>query len=65
MRVAAFPRDASWIDRPDTRSPKKVHRESEFGTGVAACRSTIVLVTEHEILVEPGDPLCCRRCWPI
>lgn len=62
---AAF-RDASWVNRPDTRSPKRAHIVREDGT--PACGLFAVLCEPEPAEGIPDVLRCkrpgCRSRWP-
>lgn len=57
---SAAPRDASWYDRPDVRSPKAVHVDN--GDEFAACNTGMLLGGPVWLdAAEVPDHVRCRR----
>lgn len=62
-------RDASWWNRPDTRTPKKFHREHDDPqhAGMAACSPGLVMLYQEGDASRAGDvspSALCGRCFP-
>ena len=66
MSDVGFLRDASWYEKPNRSTPKRIHRESFEYPGTPACRPNRVLLAMEApmILANFSDDLRCRRCYP-